>query len=65
MLFSTRVGEALKGEDAITCDSKENVQILAKAQSAIILCFGDKPLRDVSKETYAATMWNKLENLYD
>lgn len=42
--------DALNGEDAMAGDSKENVKILAKAQSAIILCLGVKPLREVSKE---------------
>jgi len=35
-----------------------------KARSAIVLCLGDKVLRDVTKEPLAASMWSKLESLY-
>nr|GEY41272.1 retrovirus-related Pol polyprotein from transposon TNT 1-94 [Tanacetum cinerariifolium] len=35
-----------------------------KAHSAVVLCLGDKVLRDVTKETTAAGVWSKLETLY-
>ena len=35
-----------------------------KAVSAIILCLGDKVLREVARETTAMFMWNKLDSLY-
>ncbi|WVZ05356.1 hypothetical protein V8G54_018702 [Vigna mungo] len=35
-----------------------------KARSAIILCLGDKVLREVAKEKTAAEIWAKLESLY-
>jgi len=35
-----------------------------KAVSAIILCLGDKVLREVSRETTPVSMWNKLDSLY-
>jgi len=35
-----------------------------KAKSAIVLCLGDKVLREVAKEPTAASMWSKLESLY-
>ena len=35
-----------------------------KAKSAIVLCLGDKVLREVAKETTAASMWSKFEYLY-
>jgi len=35
-----------------------------KATSAIVLCLGDKVLREVAKEPTAASMWTKLESLY-
>jgi len=35
-----------------------------KARSVIVLCLGDKVLRDVAKEPLAASMWSKLESLY-
>lgn len=55
---------AIKEEQDQEEDSKEKIQNLAKAQSTIILCLGDVPLREVSKEESAAAMWNKLESLY-
>jgi hypothetical protein len=35
-----------------------------KTLSSIILCLGEKVLREVAKETSAATMWSKLDTLY-
>nr|GEX18967.1 retrovirus-related Pol polyprotein from transposon TNT 1-94 [Tanacetum cinerariifolium] len=35
-----------------------------KAHSAVILCLGNKVLREVTGETTAAGVWSKLENLY-
>jgi len=35
-----------------------------KARSVIVLCLGDKVLRDVAKEPTAASMWSKLKYLY-
>nr|GEY32997.1 Gag-Pol polyprotein [Tanacetum cinerariifolium] len=35
-----------------------------KAHSAIILCLGNKVLREVTRETTAAGVWSKLETLY-
>ncbi|WVZ00077.1 hypothetical protein V8G54_026146 [Vigna mungo] len=35
-----------------------------KGESAIILCLGDKVLREVAKEKTAAEIWAKLESLY-
>lgn len=32
--------------------------------SAIILCLGDKVLREISKEKFTLNVWNKLEALY-
>lgn len=64
ILIQQGLDQALKGEQAMERDSKEMVQNLAKVQSAIILCLGDKPLREVSKEDSAAAMWTKLESLY-
>ncbi|KAL8546821.1 hypothetical protein ACS0TY_006512 [Phlomoides rotata] len=38
-------------EDEESSTSRErNVEIMEKAHSAIILCLGDKPLREVSRE---------------
>nr|KYP36396.1 Retrovirus-related Pol polyprotein from transposon TNT 1-94 [Cajanus cajan] len=38
--------------------------MIEKARSAIILCLGDKALREVAREKTAAAMWLKLESLY-
>ncbi|WVZ02271.1 hypothetical protein V8G54_023077 [Vigna mungo] len=58
--------EALKGEskmsDAMTQEEKKKMG--NKARSAIILCLGDKVLREVAKEKTAAEIWVKLESLY-
>jgi len=35
-----------------------------KASSAIVLCVGDKVLKEVAKEPTAASIWSKLESLY-
>ncbi|KAL8519651.1 hypothetical protein ACS0TY_010548 [Phlomoides rotata] len=49
-------------ESSISREKK--VKIMEKAHSAIILCLGDKPLREVSKEKTAIDVWKKLESLY-
>ncbi|KAL8523239.1 hypothetical protein ACS0TY_013272 [Phlomoides rotata] len=38
--------------------------MMEKAHIAIILCLGDKALREVSKELTAKGVWDKLESLY-
>ena len=38
--------------------------MLDKAHSAIILCLGDRVLREISKEKSALAVWLKLESLY-
>nr|GEV05428.1 retrovirus-related Pol polyprotein from transposon TNT 1-94 [Tanacetum cinerariifolium] len=37
---------------------------LWQAYSALILCLGDRVLREITKETTAAVIWKKLETLY-
>ncbi|KAL8473574.1 hypothetical protein ACS0TY_030419 [Phlomoides rotata] len=49
-------------ESSISREKK--VEINKKAHSVIILCLGDKPLREVSKEKTAIDIWKKLESLY-
>ncbi|CAJ2659843.1 unnamed protein product [Trifolium pratense] len=58
--------EALKGESRITASlsAAEKTELNDKAVSAIILCLGDNVLREVAKETNAASMWAKLDSLY-
>ncbi|GKA92042.1 hypothetical protein Tco_0813967, partial [Tanacetum coccineum] len=38
--------------------------IQKKAYSALILCLGDRVLREITKETTAAGIWKILETLY-
>jgi len=58
--------QALEGEKGLptTMSEREKKKVLNKAHSALILSFGDKVLREVSKEKSTVTIWNKLENLY-
>ncbi|KAL8456282.1 hypothetical protein ACS0TY_034479 [Phlomoides rotata] len=49
-------------ESSISREKK--VEIMEKAHSAIILCLGDKPLREVSKEKTVIDVWMKFESLY-
>ncbi|GJZ14319.1 hypothetical protein Tco_0549549 [Tanacetum coccineum] len=39
-------------------------EMLKSAHSALILCLGDRVLREVNKEMTAAGIWTKLETLY-
>ncbi|KAL8544381.1 hypothetical protein ACS0TY_004791 [Phlomoides rotata] len=50
------------GESSVT--AAKRIEIGQKAHSAIILCLGDKPLREVSKEKTGIDVWRKLESLY-
>lgn len=45
--------------------SEDQSQISKKARSILILCLGDKALREVGKEPTALSMWKKLEDLYN
>ncbi|KAL8487260.1 hypothetical protein ACS0TY_023800 [Phlomoides rotata] len=50
------------GESSVS--TAKRIEIGEKAHSAIILCLGDKPLREVCKEKAAIDVWRKLESLY-
>ena len=58
--------KALKGEGTlpVTMSRAEKIEMMDKARSAIVLCLGDKVLREVAKEPTATSMWAKLESLY-
>lgn len=58
--------EAIKGEAQMPSNltQEEKSGMIEKARSAIILCLGDKALREVAREKTAAAMWLKLESLY-
>ncbi|KAL8530274.1 hypothetical protein ACS0TY_007344 [Phlomoides rotata] len=66
LLVHLGLASALKmeedGESSVT--AAKRIEIGEKPHSAIILCLGDKPLRDVSKEKNAIDVWRKLESLY-
>lgn len=44
--------------------SKQKTEIIEKAHNVIILCLGDNPLMEVSKEKNAVNLWKKLEGMY-
>ena len=66
VLIQKKCEKALKGEDAlpVTMSQAEKTEMVDKARSAIVLCLGDKVLRDVVKEPTTTSMWSKLESLY-
>ncbi|KAL8460852.1 hypothetical protein ACS0TY_032380 [Phlomoides rotata] len=51
-------------EEESSSTAAERAKMMEKAHSAIILYLGDKALRDVSKESTAKGVWDKLESLY-
>ena len=66
VLIQQKCEKALKGEGLlpVTMSRAEKTEMVDKARSAIVLCLGDKVLREVAKEPTAASMWAKLESLY-
>jgi len=59
VLTQQKCVEALKGEAAMLAHltQAEKREMIDKAKSAIVLCLRDKVLRDVARETTAASMW--------
>ncbi|GJU77961.1 zinc finger, CCHC-type containing protein [Tanacetum coccineum] len=45
-------------------EAQAKTKLNKKAHSAVILCLGNKVLREVTGETTAAGVWSKLETLY-
>ncbi|GKA15377.1 retrovirus-related pol polyprotein from transposon TNT 1-94 [Tanacetum coccineum] len=45
-------------------EAQTKAELNKKAYSAVILCLGNKVLREVTRETTAARVWSKLETLY-
>nr|GEW89912.1 retrovirus-related Pol polyprotein from transposon TNT 1-94 [Tanacetum cinerariifolium]GEW89915.1 retrovirus-related Pol polyprotein from transposon TNT 1-94 [Tanacetum cinerariifolium] len=45
-------------------EAQTKADLNKKAHSAVILCLGNKVLREVTGETIAAGVWSKLETLY-
>ncbi|KAL8515268.1 hypothetical protein ACS0TY_014107 [Phlomoides rotata] len=66
LLVHHGLASALKtdGSEESSATTAKKVEINEKAHSAIILCLGDKPLREVSKEKTAIDVWRRLESLY-
>jgi hypothetical protein len=66
VLIQLKCEKALKGEGAlpVTMSRAEKTEMVEKAKSAIVLCLGDKVLREVAKEPTATSMWSKFEYLY-
>ncbi|KAH1249995.1 Retrovirus-related Pol polyprotein from transposon TNT 1-94 [Glycine max] len=66
ILVHQGLDDGLKGESSLlaTMSDKEKKDLIEKAKSTIILCLGDKALREVAREPIATTIWLKLESLY-
>ncbi|KAK2387677.1 alpha carbonic anhydrase [Trifolium repens] len=66
LLTHNKCVEALKGvtQMSATLSDAEKTEMDEKALSSIILCLGDKLLREVAREASAAAMWSKLNTLY-
>jgi len=66
MLIQQKCEKALKGEGVllVTMSQAEKTEMVDKARITIVLCLGDKVLRDVANEPTTASMWLKLESLY-
>ncbi|KAL8543074.1 hypothetical protein ACS0TY_003814 [Phlomoides rotata] len=66
LLVHHGLASALKpDEDEESLISRERkVEIMEKPHSAIIMCLGDKPLREVSKEKTDIDVWKKLKSLF-
>jgi len=58
VLIQQKCINALKGEGAllVTMSQVEKTEMVDKARSAIVLCLGDKILRDVAKKPAATLM---------
>lgn len=63
LLEQQGLAATLKELPAATIVACDNV-IQKKAYSALILCLGDRVLREITKETTAAGIWKMLETLY-
>jgi len=59
VLIQQKCEKALKGEAVlpVTMSQAEKTKMVDKARSVIVLCLGDKVLREVAKEPIAVSMW--------
>ncbi|MCI68949.1 glutamate receptor 3.6, partial [Trifolium medium] len=63
ILVQQKCVEALKGMSQMPANlsPEEKTEMNDKVVSAIILCLGDKVLREVAYETSAVLLWTKLD----
>ncbi|KAE8702282.1 hypothetical protein F3Y22_tig00110483pilonHSYRG00048 [Hibiscus syriacus] len=66
MLVQQGLLKVLFGRDKLsnTLSEEQKDDMLEKAHSAILLCLGDKVLREVAEETTASGLWLRLESKY-
>jgi len=59
VLIQQKCAQDLKDEGVlpVTMSQAEKTEMVDKARSAIVLCLGDKVLRDIPKEPTVASMW--------
>nr|GEX85494.1 zinc finger, CCHC-type [Tanacetum cinerariifolium] len=48
----------------VDMEAQTKAELNKKAHSAVILCLGNKVLREVIRETTAEEVWSKLDTLY-
>jgi len=62
---TTEVWESFEGCSLpVTMSRAKKTEMVDKAKSVIVLCLGDKVLREVAKEPNATSIWSKFEYLY-
>lgn len=66
LLAHHNLGDALKTLDASASDADKTKKIeqLEKAHNMIIVCLGDKVLREVTREKNIVDVWARLDSLY-
>ena len=66
VLTQQKCVETLKGESAMLASltQAKKREMIEKAKSAIVLCLGDKVLKEVAMEATTTSIWAKLESLY-
>ncbi|KAL8548944.1 hypothetical protein ACS0TY_008000 [Phlomoides rotata] len=66
LLVQQGLGDALKPieEGLSALDKAKKLEMMERAYNTVILCLGDKVLREVSKEKTNADVWGELDVLY-
>ena len=64
VLVQQKCEKYVKGEGVllVTMSQEENIEMVDKARIVIVLCLGEKVLRDFANEPTAKSMWSKLES---